>query len=125
MMQEILTRMARVGTGLMLALLACSVALAQDVRTNSMPGTNFIKYHTYKWVTVEGASYPNQIVDTQINTSIDSQLTAKELTKVDNDKAGLYVAYQASIVNGLDVGIRDLAGTCPAEESVVSLLAEA
>jgi hypothetical protein len=26
---------------------------------------------------------------------------------------------------GLDVGIRDLAGTCPAEESVVSLLAEA
>jgi len=42
-----------------------------------MPGINFANYHTYKWVTVEGASYPNQIVDTQIKNSSHSQLQAK------------------------------------------------
>jgi hypothetical protein len=81
--------MTTIGLGLMLALLTCSVAVAQDVTTNSMPGTNFAKYHTYKWVTVEGASYPNQIVDTQIKNSIDSQLAAKGLSKADTDKADL------------------------------------
>jgi hypothetical protein len=46
---------------------------------------------------VEGASYPNQIVDTQIEDSIDAQLAAKGLTKViGGDKADLYVAYQVS-----------------------------
>lgn len=127
MMQEILTRMARVGTGLVFALLACSVALAQDVTTNSMPGINFAKYHTYKWVTVEGASYPNQILDAQIKTSIDSQLTAKGLTKVDSNKADLYVAYQASIdqekqwnAYGMGGGLRWGGGMATAQSSTIS-----
>ena len=96
MMRENPNRMAKFGMALALALLACSVTLAQDVTTNSMPGTDFTKYHTYKWVTIQGASYPNQIVDAQIKSSIDSQLTAKGLTKTDTDKADLYVGYQAS-----------------------------
>jgi hypothetical protein len=58
--------MARIGLGLTLALLACSATPAQDVTTNAMPGINFANYHAYKWVMVEGVSYPNQIVDTQI-----------------------------------------------------------
>src|ERR1700678_2113182 len=29
-------------------LYSCGIGLAQDVRYNSMPGTNFAKYHTYK-----------------------------------------------------------------------------
>jgi hypothetical protein len=127
MMQEIPTRIARVGTGLVLALLACSVALAQDVTTNSMPGTNFAKYHTYKWVSVEGASYPNQIVDAQIKASIDSQLAAKGLTKVDDDKADLYVAYQASIdqqkqwnAYGMGGGLRWGGGMATAQSSTIS-----
>jgi hypothetical protein len=62
-----------------------------------MPGTDFSKYHTYKWVKVEGAVEPNQIVDTQIKTSVESQLAAKGLTKTDEDKADLYIGYQASI----------------------------
>ena len=126
-MREILTRSARVGTGLVLALLACSVALAQDVTTNSMPGTNFAKYHTYKWVKVDGASYPNQIVDTQIKASIDSQLAAKGLTKVDDDKADLYVAYQASIdqekqwnAYGMGGGLRWGGGMATAQSSTIS-----
>jgi hypothetical protein len=88
---------AKVGIGLVLALLACSLAPAQDVTTNSMPGTDFTKYHTYKWVTVEGATYPNQILDAQIKQSIDGQLAAKGLTKTDGEKADLLIGYQASI----------------------------
>ena len=36
-------------------------------------------------------------MDTQIKDSVDSQLAAKGLTKVDGDKADLYVAYQVSV----------------------------
>lgn len=97
MTKKILSRMAKVGMGLLFALLACSVMLAQDVRTNSMPGTNFAKYHTYKWVMIEGASHPNQIVDAQIKSSVDSQLAAKGLTKTDSDNADLYIDYQVSV----------------------------
>jgi hypothetical protein len=97
MTPETPTRAAKFGIGLLLALLACGAALAQDVTFNSMPGTDFAKYHTYKWVGIQGATYPNQIVDTQIKSSIDSQLAAKGLTKTDADKADLYIGYQASV----------------------------
>ena len=79
------------------ALIACSVLVAQDVRTNSMPGTDFSKYHPYKWVAIEGATYPNQIVDAQIKQAVDSQLAAKGLTKTDNGNADLLVGYQVAM----------------------------
>jgi hypothetical protein len=82
-----------VGVGL----LAGTVLSAQDVRYNFMPGTDFAKYHTYKWVTIEGGSHPNQIVDQEIKQAVDSQLAAKGLTKTDNDKADLYVGYQIAV----------------------------
>lgn len=78
-------------------LLAAHMLTAQDVRTNAMPGVDFSKYHTYKWVAVEGASHPNQIVDAEIKQSIDAQLTAKGLTKATGDKADLYVGYQTAV----------------------------
>src|SRR5579871_1979571 len=79
---------------MVLLLAAATTLVAQDVKSNYMPGTDFTKYHTYKWVSIEGASHPNQIVDAEIKQSVDSQLAAKGLTKTDNDKADLYVAYQ-------------------------------
>ena len=88
---------AKFGPALVLALVACSVTRGQDVRTNYMPGTDFSKYHTYKWVPVEGASHPNQIVDAEIKQSIDAQLTAKGLTKATGGKADLYVGYQTAV----------------------------
>ena len=97
MRQQSVNRMAMVVMGLVLALLVGSVALAQDVTTNFMPGTDFTKYHTYKWVVIEGAEQPNQIVDAEIKQAIDAQLVTKGLTKVDGDKADLYVGYQVSI----------------------------
>lgn len=87
----------RIGTALTIALLACIVTAAQDVSFNSMPGTDFSKYRTYKWVTIEGATQPNQILDTQIRNSIDSQLVSKGLRKTDDDNANLFIDYQVSI----------------------------
>jgi hypothetical protein len=97
MRKEIQTRRARAVMRLVLTMLACTVMTAQDVRTNSMPGTDFTKYHSYKWVPIEGGSHPNQIADAQIKASIDSQLAAKGLTKTDADKADLLVGYQVAV----------------------------
>jgi len=78
-------------------LAVCGALLAQDVTVNSMPGTNFAKYHTYKWVSIEGGAHPNQIVDQEIKQAIDAQLATKGLTKTDADNADLYVAYQVAV----------------------------
>src|SRR5260370_38937445 len=77
--------------------LAAGTLAAQDVRYNFMPGTDFSKYHTYRWVSVEGGEHPNQILDARIKQSIDSQLAAKGMTKTDNDKADLYLGNQFAV----------------------------
>ncbi len=80
-----------------LVLFTCGSVLAQDVKYNFMPGTDFAKYHTYKWVVIEGGSHPNQIADAQIKSSVDSQLATKGLTKTDSDKADLLIGYQVAV----------------------------
>lgn len=87
----------RMGLTLAAVLMACSVVAGQDVKTNYMPGTNFAKYKTYKWVAIEGGQHPNQIVDAQIKQSVDSQLAAKGLTKTESETADLYVGYQIAV----------------------------
>ena len=82
---------------LAMALVACIVAKGQDVRHNSMPGVDFSKFHTYKWVDIEGGTHPNQIVDAEIKQSIESQLASKGMTKTDSDKADLLVGYQIAV----------------------------
>jgi hypothetical protein len=94
---------AKFGPALVLAFVTCSVTFAQDVRTNYMPGTDFSKYHTYKWVDeVQGVpsvgGQPDQILDTQVKQAIDSQMAAKGFTKVaDGDKPDLLLGYQLMI----------------------------
>jgi hypothetical protein len=93
-------QMTRGGKSFLLAitlLFTAATVEAQDVTYNFMPGTNFSQFHTYKWVVVQGAQYPNQIVDAQIKDAINSQLSAKGLTLTDSDKADLYVGYQTSL----------------------------
>ena len=81
---------------LVVALLVSSVVLAQEVSTNSVPGTDFSKYHTYTWVVIiESNLQPNQIAE--LKQAIDSQLASKGLTKTDSDQADLFVGYQAAI----------------------------
>jgi hypothetical protein len=76
---------------------AASVALAQDVTANYVPGTDFSKYRTYKWVVIEGAEQPDQIVDVQIKTAVDSVLSGKGFKKVTGDTADLFVGYQVAV----------------------------
>ncbi len=102
MSQESGKWMARVGPVVVLALLACSVTQAQDVKYNYRQGTDFSKFHTYKWAdAVDGApaigGHLDQILDSEIKQSIDSQLAAKGLTKVDSGKADLLVGYQIAL----------------------------
>ena len=94
---------AKFGPALVLALVACSVTYAQDVRTNYMPGTDFAKYHTYAWSDeVQGVpdvgGRPDQILDTQVKQAVDSQMAAKGLTKVaEGGKPDLLLAYQLAV----------------------------
>ena len=85
-----------VGVAVLVSVAATAVA-AQDVKYNFMPGTDFSKYHTYKWVAIEGGAHPNQIVDAEIKQAVDSQLASKGMTKTDGEKADLYVAYQIAV----------------------------
>ena len=99
----ILPATAKFGPALVLALVACSVTFAQDVRTNYMPGTDFSKYHTDAWVDEEQGvpavgGHPDQILDTQVKQAIDSQMAGKGFAKaVDGSKADLLLGYQLAI----------------------------
>ena len=108
-----------------LILFACGSVLAQDVKYNFMPGTDFAKYHSYKWVPIEGGAHPNQIADAEIKTSVDSQLAAKGLTKTDSDKADLLVGYQVAVDkekqwNGYGMGGVRFGGMGSATSSTIS-----
>jgi len=110
-----------------IVLLTCGVAIAQDVKYNSMPGTDFSKYHTYKWVPIEGASHPNQIVDAEIKQAVDAQLSTKGMTKTDDEKADLYVGYQIAVdqekqwnAYGMGGGLR-WGGMASATQSTISI----
>ena len=80
-----------------LVLLVCGFMAAQDIKTNYMPGTNFSKYKTYKWVNIEGSEQPDQMLDQQIKQAVDAQLASKGMTKTDDEKADMYVGSQVSI----------------------------
>ena len=101
---------------------------AQDVTYNFMPGTDFSKFHTYKWVNIEGGAHPNQIIDAQIKQSVDSQLASKGLTKTDADNADLYVGYQVAVnqdkqwnAYGMGGGLRWGGGMATASQSTISV----
>jgi Domain of unknown function (DUF4136) len=79
------------------ALLACAALSAQDVKYNFMPGTDFSKYHTYKWVDLPENVHPNQIVSQEIKEAVNNTLASKGLTPATGDTADVYVGYQCSI----------------------------
>jgi hypothetical protein len=111
--------------GFVLAL-ATLGAVAQDVKTNSMPGVDFSKFHTYKWVSIEGGSHPNQIMDQEIKQSADAQLATKGLTKTDDEKADLYVGYQIAVDqekqwNAYGTGGRWAGGMGTATQSTINI----
>jgi len=80
-----------------LALLASTALPAQDVKYNFMPGTDFSKYHTYKWVDLPENVHPNQIVSQEIKQAVNNVLATKGLTQATGDTADVYVGYQCSV----------------------------
>jgi len=78
-------------------LMAASNSLAQDVRYNFDKSADFSKFKTYKWVTIKDATQVSDLVDKQIKSAVDAELATKGLTKVDGDKADLYIGYQPAI----------------------------
>jgi hypothetical protein len=128
MSQEIRKKIRTVAIGVALTLLACIVVLAQDVKTNSMPGVEFSKFHSYKWVAIGNGAHPNQIIDAEIKQSVDAQLSQKGLTKTDSDKADLYVGYQIATdqekewnAYGMGGGWRFGGGMVTADQSTITV----
>jgi hypothetical protein len=78
-------------------LLISSFASAQDVTYNFDQKADFTKFKTYKWVKVEGAEQPDELTAKMITQAVETQLTAKGLTKVESGNADLLVAYQVAV----------------------------
>jgi Domain of unknown function (DUF4136) len=89
-------RSFQVGIAGLALLLWFGWAAAQDIRFNYLPGTDFSKYKTYKWVQIPNVQYPSQLVDGQIKDAIETQLSLKGLTKTE-ENPDLYVTYQAAV----------------------------
>jgi hypothetical protein len=84
-------------TALVLLLTGAGAALAQDVNVNYAPGTDFSTYKTYKWVEIQGAEKPDQILDTQIKQAIDKAMAGKGMAKAAGDTADLAIGYQVAL----------------------------
>jgi Domain of unknown function (DUF4136) len=116
---------AQITAALCVALLSCGgLAVAQDVKYNSMPGTNFAKYHTYTWVDC-GGKHPGQITDQEITQDIDAQLAQKGFTKNVSGTADMYVCYQIAVDqerqwNAMSMGGLRFGGMGTATSSTIS-----
>ena len=82
---------------LAVGLLVAASAFGQDVRYNFDKNADFSKFKTYKWVTLKDAATVNDLVNKQIMDAVDAELATKGLTKLTDDSANLYIAYQAGI----------------------------
>jgi Domain of unknown function (DUF4136) len=91
------TGLAAAVAAMIVLAIGAGVAVAQDVTSNYVPGTDFAKYKTYKWVAIEGAEKPDDIVDAQIKQAIDGNLAKKGFTKATGDTADLFIGYQVAV----------------------------
>jgi hypothetical protein len=78
-------------------LLFAGAAIAQEVHYNYDQTVNFSKYKTYKWVNIEGATYPDQLTDKNIRAAIDAELAKKGLVPKAADPVDLFVGYQTTL----------------------------
>lgn len=89
--------MVRVTFVAALALAFVATGFAQKVRYNYLPGTDFSKYKTYRWVKIQNVEYPSEILDERIMRSIDTQLAAKGFTRTETGTPDLLAIYQAAV----------------------------
>ena len=81
----------------MATVLMTACCLAQDVRYNFASGQDFSKFRTYKWVQIGNDKTLNDLAEQQLQASVDAELAKKGLNKTADDKADLYIGYQAAI----------------------------
>lgn len=79
------------------ALMLVTASLAQDVRYNFAAGQDFSKYKSYAWVRPKGADQLNDLADQQLKTTVDAELAQKGLTRTEDTKADLFLAYQVAL----------------------------
>jgi hypothetical protein len=78
-------------------LIMATGSFAQDVGYNYAQGTNYSKYHTYRWSPCKGADQLDQIADQEVKSAIDTELSKKGLTKTDAESSDLIVCYQVAV----------------------------
>lgn len=83
-------------TGLAAVLCLGAMAMAQDVRFDYDRSANFSTYQTYQWVGDAPNASGNQLMDQNIKQSIDEQLAAKGLRRVESG-GDLQVSYRAAV----------------------------
>jgi hypothetical protein len=83
--------------------LLASFASAQDVSYNFDQKADFTKFKTYKWVTVKNGEQLDELTAKMVVQAIETQLTAKGLTKTDGANADLLVAYQVAVTKEKEV----------------------
>lgn len=80
-----------------LVLLGTSRLVAQEVTYNFDQDTDFSKFKSYKWVSIENAQQVDEITARQLTVAIDQEFAKKGLLKTDSDNADLYVGYPTAI----------------------------
>lgn len=66
-----------------LVLLGTSRLVAQDVTYNFDQDTDFSKFKSYKWVSIENAQQVDEITARQLTVAIDQEFAKKGLLKTD------------------------------------------
>ena len=84
-------------------------ATAQDVSYNFDQAADFSKFKSYKWVAIKD-SQVDQLIDQQIKAAIDAELAKKGLSKTEDDKADLYIAYQVAVGQEKQINTYDMGG---------------
>ena len=79
------------------ATLLATRAVAQDVRYNFDRDVDFSQFKTYKWVSLGTATQGDTLLSKQIKSAVETELSGKGLTKVEDDTADLYIGYQTAI----------------------------
>jgi hypothetical protein len=79
-----------------IAFVPSCATFAQSIDSSHLPGIDFSRYHTYKWVVIEGRQHPDANKDAQIRQLIDRQLATKGLEKTDGT-SDLSVGYQVAL----------------------------
>jgi hypothetical protein len=74
----------------------CGLATAQQISTQYDQTTDFSKFHTYKWITVNSSEPANQIMSDNIVGAVDAALAGRGMVRVEQNP-DLLVGFQTAL----------------------------